>query len=60
MTFTLLPGLAPFAIALVVLAALTVVVAGSMLVAEVSRNRVVRVRRHETVRHYYGHLALGH
>jgi uncharacterized integral membrane protein len=60
MSFTLLPGLAPFAIALVVLAALTVVVAGSVLIAEVSRNRVVRVRRHETVRQYYGHLALGH
>ena len=60
MTFTLLPGLATVAIVLVVLAALTVVVAGSLLVAELSRNRVVRVGRHETVRHYYGHLALGH
>jgi len=59
MNFTLLPTLAPFAIGFVLLAALTVVAvlgaAGTFFV----QNHAIRVRRHEGVVNYYGHLALG-
>ena len=60
MTFTLLPGVTPFVIALVVLAALTVAASLGLVVTALLENRTVRVRRHESILHYYGHLALGH
>ena len=60
MTFTLLPGVTPFVIALIVLATVAVAVSLGLVAGALLQNRTVRVRRHETILHYYGHLALGH
>ena len=60
MNFTLLPDLAPFAVAFFAVA--LVAVLGVVAVAGVffAEHRPVRVRRHESVVHYYGQLAFGH
>ena len=59
MTFDL-PNLTPFLIAFFAVAAVAVVVAVGALVSFFVENRPVRVRRHESIAHYYGHLVLGH
>ena len=46
-------------VAVGVLAVAGLVLAVGALGTAVVRNHTVRVRRHETIRHYYGHLALG-
>ena len=60
MDFTLLPQLTPFVVGFVVVAALAVLIALATTAAFFVENHAVRVRRHETIRTYYGHLALGH
>ena len=60
MSFTLLPDLTAFAIGFVVLALAGAVAASAVIGAFFSRHHTVRVRRHEGLAHYYGHLALGH
>ncbi len=60
MTFDLLTGVTPFVIAFAVLAVAGVALALGLVTTSLVRNHAVRVRRHETIRHYYGHLALGH
>ncbi|KQT89483.1 hypothetical protein ASG49_17205 [Marmoricola sp. Leaf446] len=62
MSFTLLPDLAPFVLGFAALAGLGLVLALVGLVATtsvVAETRRARLRRHEGVLHYYGHLALG-
>jgi type II secretory pathway component PulK len=59
MTFDL-PNLTAFMTVFFAVAALAAVVAVGTLVSFFSENRPTRVRRHESVAHYYGHLVLGH
>lgn len=60
MTFELLPSLTPWIVALaaIVVAGIALAVVG--VTDFVTSNRRVRVARHETVRTYYGRLALHH
>ena len=60
MDFTLLPDLTPFMIGFAIVAALGVIVAVASVAMFLVENHAVRVRRHEGVFSYYGHLALGH
>jgi hypothetical protein len=60
MDIILAPGLSGFTIGFVVLAALCALVAVGTLVLFFADNHAVRVRRHESIRSYYGHLAHGH
>ena len=59
MTFDL-PNLTAFLTVFFTVAALAVALAVGSLATFFSQNRPVRVRRHESVAHYYGHLVLGH
>jgi hypothetical protein len=60
MDFTLLPDLTAFMIGFVLVAALgAALLAGTVALFFVDHH-AVRVRRHESVATYYGHLALGH
>jgi hypothetical protein len=59
MTFDLL-NLTAFSIVFFALAALGVIVALASLTKFFTENHAARVRRHESIRSYYGHLALGH
>jgi hypothetical protein len=59
MDFTVLPDLTAFIIGFVLVAAVGVVALLATLVTFVTENHAVRVRRHEGVLSYYGHLALG-
>lgn len=60
MDFILLPDLPAFMIGFAVIAAVSVALAIGTTVLFFTENHALRVRRHEGVRHYYGHLALGH
>ena len=55
-----LPNLTAFVIVFFAVAALAAVLAVGSLATYFAQNRQVRVRRHEGVVPYYGHLALGH
>jgi hypothetical protein len=59
MTFDL-PNLTAFLTVFFVVAAVAVVIAASTLASFFRQNHTTRVRRHESVGHYYGHLVLGH
>jgi hypothetical protein len=59
MTFDL-PNLTAFLTVFFVVATVATVIAVSTLVSFFSQNHKTRVRRHESVGHYYGHLVLGH
>lgn len=59
MDFILLPDLAAFMIGFVAIAAVSVALAIGTTVLFFADNHTLRVRRHESVRHYYGHLAFG-
>jgi hypothetical protein len=59
MTFDL-PNLTAFMTVFFAVAAIAVVLTVGTLVAFFAENRPTRVRRHESVAHYYGHLVLGH
>ncbi|ROR91689.1 hypothetical protein [Nocardioides aurantiacus] len=63
MSIVVLPHLLTFLVGFAVLTGLALVLAAVALVATtpvVAQNRRTRLRRHEGVLHYYGHLALGH
>jgi hypothetical protein len=55
-----LPNLTAFVTVFFAVAAFSVALAVGSLATFFARNRPVRVRRHESVAHYYGHLVLGH
>ena len=59
MTFDLV-NLTTFVTVFVAIAALAVVVAVASVAMFLAENHAVRVRRHEGVFSYYGHLVLGH
>jgi hypothetical protein len=59
MDFTVLPDLTDFIIGFVLIAAVGVVAVLATLVTFVVENRALRVRRHEGLFSYYGHLTLG-
>jgi hypothetical protein len=59
MTFDL-PNLTPFVTVFFAVAAIAAVVAVGALTSFFAQNHTVRVRRHESIAHYYGHLVLGH
>jgi hypothetical protein len=59
MTFDLL-NLTAFSTVFFALAALGVVVALAAVTVFFTENHAVRVRRHQSIRSYYGHLTLGH
>jgi hypothetical protein len=59
MTFDL-PNLTAFVTVFFAVAAIAAVVSVGALATFFVQNRPVRVRRHESVAHYYGHLVLGH
>ena len=59
MTFDL-PNLTAFMTVFFAVAAIAAVVTVGALVSFFAENRPTRVRRHESVAHYYGHLVLGH
>jgi hypothetical protein len=58
MTFDL-PNLTPFVTVFFTVAAIAAVVVVGALATFFAQNHEVRVRRHESVAHYYGHLVLG-
>lgn len=60
MTFELLPDLAPFLTAYVVLAALAVLLAVVAAAGFVVTHRRERLARHESVATYYGQLHFAH
>lgn len=63
MSIVVLPHLLPFLVGFAVLAGLALVLAVVALVVTtpvVQETRRTRLRRHEGVLHFYGHLALGH
>ena len=60
MTFDLLPSITPFAIAFITVAGLAIVLALAVMTDVVVGNRRTRVARHESIRTYYGRLALSH
>lgn len=60
MSFELLPTVTPWLVAFVALAVVTLVVAVAAITEFVVSNRKVRVSRHESMRSYYGRLALSH
>jgi len=59
MTFEL-PSQTAFLIVFFSVAVVAAVVAMSALTTFFAQNRTVRIRRHEGVGQYYGHLVLGH
>ncbi|MEO7352223.1 MAG: hypothetical protein ABIR34_02795 [Marmoricola sp.] len=59
MSFTLLPHLAAFIIGFGLLATAGLIALLGTATMFFSENHTVRVRRHEGVLSYYGHLALG-
>jgi hypothetical protein len=59
MTFDL-PNLTAFLTVFFAVAALAVAFAVGSVATVFAQNRRVRVRRHESVARYYGHLVLGH
>jgi hypothetical protein len=59
MTFDL-PNLTAFVTVFFTVAAIAAVVAIGSLTTFFAQNRPVRVRKHEGVVQYYGHLVLGH
>ena len=59
MTFDL-PNLTALVTVFFAVAAIAAVVAIGALATFFAQNRPERVRRHESVAHYYGHLVLGH
>lgn len=60
MSFVLLPDLTPFLIGFVLIAVLSVALLLVAAAVFFAQNHTVRVRRHESIASYYGHLALGH
>jgi hypothetical protein len=60
MDFTLLPDLTAFVIGFALLAALGGILLTGTAAMFFADHHAVRVRRHESVATYYGHLALGH
>ncbi|GEP39768.1 hypothetical protein NPS01_34310 [Nocardioides psychrotolerans] len=60
MTFDLLPSITPFAIAFLAVAGLAIVLALAVMTDVVVGNRRTRVARHQSIRTYYGRLALSH
>lgn len=63
MSIVVLPHLMGFLIGFAVIAGLALVLSAVAVVATspvVVESRRTRLRRHEGVLHYYGHLALGH
>jgi hypothetical protein len=56
MNFILYPDLTGFLIGFVVVAALAGLAALTTITVFFTQNHAVRVRRHESVRSYYGHL----
>ena len=59
MTFDL-PNLTAFVTVFFAVAAFSVALAVGALATFFAQNRPARVRRQESVAHYYGHLVLGH
>ena len=60
MEFTLYPDLTGFLIGFVVIAVLAGLAALTSMAVFFTQNHAVRVRRHQGVRAYYGHLVTGH
>lgn len=60
MDFTLVPNLTAFVVGFVILALVAVAAVATLGVDFLVSNHAVRVRRHEGILSYYGHLALGH
>ncbi len=60
MDFTLAPHLTAFMIGFIAIAAFGVVTLLVSTTVFFTKNHAVRVRRHEGIGTYYGHLALGH
>ena len=60
MTFELLPTVTPFVVAFLSVAALAVALSVAVVATFVLGNRRTRVARHESIRTYYGRLALSH
>lgn len=60
MSFELLPTVTPWLVAFAALAVVGLVVAVAAVTEFVVSNRKVRVSRHESMRSYYGRLALSH
>lgn len=60
MSFDLLPTITPFAITFLVIAGVAIVAALAVMTDFVVGNRRTRVARHESIRTYYGRLALSH
>lgn len=60
MSFALLPTITPFAVAFLAVAGLAIMLALAVVVDAVVTNRHLRVSRHESIRTYYGRLALSH
>jgi hypothetical protein len=60
MNFELLPTLGPWLVALFVVAAVAVVLAAGLVIDFAVRNHRIRIARHESIRSYYGHIALSH
>jgi hypothetical protein len=55
-----LPNLTVFVTVFFAAAAFAIAFAAVSVTKAFAENRAVRVRRHESVGHYYGHLVLGH
>jgi hypothetical protein len=55
-----LPDLTAFFVVFFSVAAIATVLAVGTLVSFFAQNHTARVRRHESVFQYYGHLVLGH
>lgn len=60
MNFELLPSVTPWLVVLAVVAVAGILLAVSIVTGFLASNRKVRVARHESVRSYYGRLALSH
>lgn len=60
MSFELLPTVTPFVVGFLVVAGLAVLLAVAATTDFLVSNRRVRVARHESIRTYYGRLALSH
>ena len=60
MSHHFVPDLSSFVVVALVVEVLAGLALAAVAVDALVRHHAVRVRRHQTVRHYYGHLALGH
>ena len=60
MNFSLVPDLTLFLVGFALLAVVAVTTVAGLAITFLAENHAVRVRRHEGVLSYYGHLALGH